>query len=71
MNFFATDSNASSGQGSNQSIVQQLTKAGNILNHFHKDSPTGDKQSTIDSLSLILYTKNLYLSSTPDLSASS
>lgn len=71
MNFFATDKRASSGQGSNQFIVQQFTRAGNILSLFLKASPTGDKHNTIDKLSLIFEIKYLYQSSIPNQSVSS
>lgn len=42
----ATDCNASYGHGKNQSIVQQLTKEGNILKRRLKSSPIGDIANT-------------------------
>lgn len=38
----ATERSASAGQGENQSIVQQLTRAGNIRNLVRNASPIGD-----------------------------
>ena len=45
-NRWPTLSNASSGQGWNQSITVELTKAGNFRDRFRKSSPTGEKQRT-------------------------
>ena len=39
---FPTPINASSGHSVNQSIVQQLTKLGNILKRVRNVSPNGD-----------------------------
>jgi hypothetical protein len=46
-NFLLTVAKASSGHSKNQSIVQQLTKLGNILTLVLKASPIGEKHKTI------------------------
>lgn len=53
-NLVATATNASFGQGWNQSIVQQLTIDGNFLTRFRKESPMGDMDMTICSWSRII-----------------
>jgi len=50
----ATLINASYGQFWNQSITVLLTKAGNFLALYLKDSPTGEKQSDIWRFFLVL-----------------
>lgn len=58
-NLVATATNASSGQFSNQSIVQQLTRDGNFLKRILKLSPIGDMARTMCNCILALSTKRL------------
>ena len=44
--YLATEVRASSGHSANQSIVQQLTREGNMRSRCRNASPTGEKQST-------------------------
>ena len=53
-NLFATFNKASLGQGKNQSMTVELTKAGNCLALLLKLSPTGEKQSDICNFCLTL-----------------
>jgi len=56
----ATETNASSGQGKNQSIQHSLKRAGNFLALSLNFCPTGEKASTICKLSLTLSIKYVY-----------
>jgi hypothetical protein len=56
-NLEATDRRASSGHGWNQSITEQLIRAGNFLALFLSDSP-GEKQSAMWRFLLTLSMKN-------------
>lgn len=47
VNFQATDKRAVNGQGQNQSITVQFTRAGNFLALCLKFSPTGEKHIAI------------------------
>ena len=53
--FLATLIKASSGHSVNQSIVQQFTKDGNILNLVTNFSPTGDMAKIICILDITLF----------------
>lgn len=57
MKVSATLTNASSGQGKNQSIVHSLNRAGNLRDLSLNFYPTGEKHNTICKLSLNLSTK--------------
>lgn len=58
----AVDLNASSGQGRNQSIVVQFTKAGKVLNLLLKASPTGENVKHKWSFSLQILINYAYFS---------
>ena len=49
---------ASSGQGKNQSIVVQFTKAGNVTNRFLNSALAGENDRTICNFYLHYLTKN-------------
>ena len=53
----ATESSASLGHSSNQSIVQQLISEGNMRQRTRKASPMGDMQSTMCRFSRTSCTK--------------
>ena len=57
-NYLATLCKASFGHSLNQSIVQQLTKDGNILTLSLKALPIGEKHNTICKLRLTNFKKN-------------
>lgn len=57
MNVSATLTKASLGHYKNQSMVHSLKSAGNFLALSENFYPTGEKQSTICRLSLVLSTK--------------
>jgi hypothetical protein len=57
MNVSATETNAASGHGRNQSMVHSLKSAGNFLDLSLNFYPTGEKHNTMCRLSLILSTK--------------
>ena len=52
----ATEKSASSGHALNQSIVQQLTSAGNMRQRLRKAAPMGDMASTMCTWSRTLLT---------------
>ena len=58
----ATDTNASSGHGKNQSIAHSLKSAGNFLALSLNFYPTGEKHNTMCNLSLTLSMKYVYSS---------
>ena len=55
--FLATSCKAYFGHGKNQSIIVQLTKAGNCLALLLRASPTGEKHKDICNLALTLSIK--------------
>ena len=58
----ATERSACSGHAVNQSIVQQLTSAGNMRSRRRNASPIGERQSTTCRFVRQRETKNLYIS---------
>eukprot|EP00964_Phaeocystis_antarctica_P079476 scaffold49524_cov45-Phaeocystis_antarctica.AAC.4 len=55
-----TESSASSGQRSNQSMVQQLMSEGNMRQRTRKAEPTGDMQRTTCRFSRTRLTKKAW-----------